>query len=115
MDFFAEGSRKALRTSRPTSSFQTYVECYKVYECSLIMAKMVSPPRSAAYLTKQQKLAKHYGCCWPLHYQMEDRWRHEQIPELHRKGSKKCDRWLAAGYLPGNSGEDSEFDPDFPF
>ena len=98
---------EAERLSGP--DFHTYVECYFVHECSLIMAKMVSPPRGSAYLKKQHKLAKHYGCCWPLHYQMEDRWRHEQIPELHRKESKKYDRRVFNGFCPGSSGEDSEF------
>ena len=53
------------------------------------MVKMVSPPRISGYYRKMKNLATHNVTCWALQYQADDRWWHEQIPELHRKESQR--------------------------
>ena len=61
-----------------------------------------------------KKLAKNYGACSAPQYQADDRWRHEQIPGLHRKESHRYDKRVLNGYWPGSSGDEFEFDPDYP-
>lgn len=99
------------REQRGPPDFHTYTECFTVHECSLIMAEMVSPPRIGGYYKKMKDLAKNYGTCWALQYQADDRWRHEQTPELRCNESKKYDKRVLNGYWPESAGDESEFDP----
>ena len=62
-----------------------------------------------------KKLAKRYPTCWALQYQADDRWRREQIPELHRTESLRQNKRVHNGYMLGASGDESEFEPDYPF
>ena len=84
------------------------------------MAKVVLPPRLSAYYRKQKLIHIRYGDCWPLHYQQEDRYRHEEWPEIHRKKANKYDKKAAAFAKMGwmsmpPTGEDSEYESDDPF
>ena len=62
--------------------------------------------------------SRHYGSCWALQHQKDDRWRREQIPELLRKESKRHRKRIAFsryGVYAGANCDESEFDPDYPF
>lgn len=93
----------------------TYMECGSVHECSLIMAKMITPARIAGYFKKMSKLSENYCACWALQYQRDDRLRHEQLPELYRKEYARYDRRVARyGTHGGYGDEESQFGPDYP-
>lgn len=50
-----------------------------------------------------------YGTKWPLLYQADDRFRHEEFPEILRKQSERYDRMGTKGLWPADF-EDSEYD-----
>ena len=97
----------------------TYAESGAVHQCGLIMAAMVSPPRIGLYLKFMAGLARDYPKRWALQYQMDDRWRFEQIPQLLRKQQAifqaNIDKYVARNCFPSLSDEESYFDPRCPF
>lgn len=52
-------------------------------------------PAHWGYFKNMVKVYRHYGSFWALQYQQDDRWRHEQIPELLRKESKRYSKRVA--------------------
>ena len=72
----------------------TYAECGAVHQCSLIMAQMVSPPRIYNNLRMVAQPAHDYLECWPLLYQIDDRWRYEPFPQLLRKLQAQSDKHI---------------------
>jgi len=103
------------REQKGPHDFHTHLECARTHECALLMAEMVSPPRIAAYSKKHIKYNHHYGACYPLWYQQEDRWRQEQWPEILRKEGNKYERRVSRGLWQDDSAEESWYNPDSPF
>ena len=78
------------------------------------MARMVSPPRIYHYLRMVAQRAHDYPECWPLLYQMDDRWRYEHFPQLLRKLQAQYDKHITKYGSAPFSDEESSFDPDYP-
>lgn len=103
------------REQKGPPDLHTYIECFAVHECFLIMAKMANPRRIGGYYKKQKKLAKHNGTCWALQHQTDDRWRHEQLHDLHRRESKKYDRRASPAIGPDPLGASPSSTPTSRF
>jgi hypothetical protein len=89
--------------------FGHWSSCFRVFMSAMIMLGACSPPHLIAYADLIAHYAKRYGqSCWGLIYQMETRFRREQLERMKRRESRNLDAAVAAG---GSTG----FDPARPF
>ena len=110
MAIFAGSSRKG------PPDFSTYMEGVAVHECGVIMAETVNPPSTQQYDQMQADFAREYPECWPLQYQHDDRFRHEQLAEALRKAQKLADQQTYQyGYIYPTEEGSPTFDPNYPF
>jgi hypothetical protein len=86
-----------------------WAACYRVFMTAMVMLGASSPPPLLAYAEMIGKYAKRYGqACWAVIYQVETRFRREQMERLRRRESKLLDAAILAGGL-------TAFDPTNPW
>ena len=83
--------------------FEQWSPCWDVFQCGMICGDACIPPHLIVYHTMIKHFAGTYdGTCWPLLYQQDVRFRHEEMPEILYRETKKLEESMANGtYVKG--------------
>ena len=78
--------------------FEHWSPSWDVFQCGMIAGEACIPPYLIAYHTMIKAFAITYGeKCWPLLYQQDVRFRHEEMPEILYRETKKFEASIANG------------------
>ena len=106
---------------RGPPDFDCWEECFRLWECMCIMSEVLLPPRFTAYYNMvKAHCLRHAGSgLFGFWYQQEDRYRHEEIPDIKRLQLRLYDmaitEYNASGWWTPVRSEGSTLDPDDPW
>ena len=106
---------------RGPPNFECWELCFRLWECMGIMSETILPPRFTAYFNMVKTLSdKHAGPgLFAFWYQQEDRYRHEQFPDMlrlqNRQYNQAVTEYSTSGWWTPITEQGSTFNPDAPW
>ena len=96
-------------------SFEAWLKCWRVLECSLLLLQAVRPERLRNYEDKIRGFNAQYGeTVWPIIYQADVRCRSEEFERL-RRYAEIAQSKIPAGSISAGGPSVSEFDSKLPW